>query len=186
MVKKKRKPNKKRKPKKRPKTKIQNKKEHKQTKNKNVPKKFKQPWVIESAVNINLDGYNFVAEEFNNTNSLGHRSINKTKIFNGGEVSTFGEYVPVTCDFTTHIRVPENKPNYHDDLFKYLMSKSVKVISPLVGYSFNAYCSIERHLEKGTKNIIIVKFKLDEATDSRLTIDNELYTNKRLSIYDMR
>lgn len=109
--------------------------------------------------NLEIMGYPFYAEEVTPNEAFRRREYNFNTIVGGTQKVTKGAYVGLDFTIVTHVAVPPNKPHIHNKIFKQMMSKPVKVVSPEIGGSFNALVTIkpEHASPKSLKLTISIK-----------------------------
>ena len=132
--------------------------------------------------NIEIDGIGFIAEELTADQSQSSREIVETKIFNGTEFVTQGEYKPMKWTFKTYLRY--EKGYEFNELVKYLESKPLTVVSPLIGDSFTAIVRVTRNVS----NALWMEFEIEltEVPDvTNYTVDNSLYQYRHLTIQEI-
>lgn len=132
--------------------------------------------------NIEIDGIGFIAEELTADQSQSSREIVETKIFNGTEFVTQGEYKPMKWTFKTYLQY---KKGYEfNELVKYLESKPLTVVSPLIGDSFTAIVRITRNVSN--ELAMELEVELTEVPDvTNYTVDNSLYQYRHLTIQEI-
>ena len=132
--------------------------------------------------NIEIDGIGFIAEELTADQSQSSREIVETKIFNGTEFVTQGEYKPMKWTFKTYLQY---KKGYEfNELVKYLESKPLTVVSPLIGDSFTAIVRITRNVSN--ELAMELEIELTEVPDvTNYTVDNSLYQYRHLTIQEI-
>lgn len=108
--------------------------------------------------NIEIDGIPFTAEELTPEQSQGTREIVTTKIMNGTCFMTQGEYSPMVWSFKTHVYY--TRGDEYNSIIKYLESKPMEVVCPLIGEVFTAWVRIKRtHV---SHELIMLEFTLTE------------------------
>jgi len=125
---------------------------------------------LKSISNLEIEGVLFIVENISYTNTLPKRTLNRTKIINGTEIVTAGEYTPLEFEITTTINVPVNRPDYYNDAFTELQSKICRVVSPLMG-SFKAELTI--NYESSTPESIKVRIQIKEVPGELSNIPGE-------------
>ena len=132
--------------------------------------------------NIEVGGIGFIAEELTAEQSQPSREIVTTKIFNGTEFVTQGDYLPMSWSFKTYLEY--DKGYELNDMIRFLESKPQTVISPLIGDSFTAIVRITRNINNN--KFMELEVKLTEAPDiTNYTVDNSLYRYKHLTIQEI-
>ena len=132
--------------------------------------------------NIEIDGLGFIAEELTADQSQSSREIVETKIFNGTEFVTQGEYKPMKWTFKTYLQYKEGYE--FNELVKYLESKPLTVVSPLIGDSFTAIVRITRNVSN--ELAMELEVELTEVPDvTNYTVDNSLYQYRHLTIQEI-
>ena len=93
--------------------------------------------------NLEIMGYPFYAEEVTPNEAFRRRDYNFNNIVGGTQKVTKGAFVGLDFTIVTHVAVPQNNPKVHNKIFKQMVSKPVKVVSPEFGGSFNAVVTIK-------------------------------------------
>ena len=125
---------------------------------------------LKNISNLEIEGVLFIVENISYTNTLPKRNLNRTKIINGTEIVTAGEYTPLEFEITTTINVPLNRPDYYNSAFTELQSKICNVVSPLMG-SFKAELTI--NYEPSTPESIKVRIQIKEVPGELSNIPGE-------------
>lgn len=109
--------------------------------------------------NLEIMGYPFFAEEVTPNEAFRRRDYNFTNLVGGTQKVTKGGFVGLDFTIVTHVAVTPNNPKVHNKIFKQMMSKPVKVVSPEFGGSFNAIVTIkpEHDSPKSLKLTINIK-----------------------------
>ncbi len=121
--------------------------------------------------NIKIMGYPLYAENIQAVEPDNRRERKWTPIFNGTAEVTKGEYVLREYSFSSVISFPPGKPEYHNELFKKMVSKPVEVISPAMGGKFNAIITMRRSFPY--PNRIKVDVTVKEVPDKKSLIPGE-------------
>jgi len=99
---------------------------------------------------IKIMGYYFKMENVQTDTSFEYHSMNTTKIFNGTEINTMGEWNGVQFSFDTYIPIKYEQRNKYDKIFKKMMSKPVEVITKDFDGLHYAQVIIKKQLNNGS------------------------------------
>ena len=129
--------------------------------------------IVGVEANVEIDGFPFYAEEINGTEPYNRRELKRTKIKNGTEHVTRGEYIPREYSFTTTVDVPLERPDIHDNVFRELMSKPCEVVCPDMGGIFNAEVIISKTHNPASPTTLSLDITVKEIPEESL-IPNDL------------
>lgn len=141
--------------------------------------------MYEDYVNIEIGGFQFVAEELKAEQSQPSREVTTTKIFNGTSFVTQGDYLPMSWTFTSYMPYSIESPSSgFNGMIKYLESGPMEVFCPLIGDKFTAAVRVVRNVQGS--GLMKLEFTLTEAPDvSNYTVDNFLYKYNHLTIQEI-
>ena len=124
---------------------------------------------------VTIMGIPFYAENITADTPYNYRERNFTPILGGTENVTKGKYVHREFSFTTTIYFPTGRPHDYDSIFKEMMSKPVKVISPYMGgkSTFNAMVTIQKTSPEYSPNHMDLDVKIVEVPKEKSNIPGE-------------
>lgn len=122
--------------------------------------------------NIKIMGYYLRTENVQVDTAIPYRSLNTTKIFNGKEINTRGEWNGISFSFDSFLHVPAKKRNMYDKIFKEMMSKPVEVVSQDFGGLFYAQVIVKKNISNGNPHGLVVNFSVKQ-----LPITSDYYPN---------
>lgn len=131
--------------------------------------------IIGKNCNIEIDGFQFVADEITLTESYPRRNIVRTNIMGGGQQTSKGEYVPRSFSFNTSINYPTGNPDAYDKLWSYMNNKECKVVCQYTG-DMTAEVQIQKTYPKGMGNTVKLSVSLTEISkaDNSYTVKTEM------------
>lgn len=110
--------------------------------------------------------------------STNHYSLNTTKIFNGKEINTRGEWNAISFSFDCYLPVNKKNMRKYDKIFKEIMSRPVEVISQDFTDLYYAMVVIKKQPVTGDPNGLLLNFtvkEVDNPSDYHTDIElNEL------------
>ena len=124
--------------------------------------------------NLEIMGYPFYAEEVTPNEAFRRRDYNFNNIVGGTQKVTKGAFVGLDFTIVTHVAVPQNNPKVHNKIFKQMMSKPVKVVSPEIGGSFKAIVTIKP--EHDTPKSLKLTINIKEVPNKKSGIPGEKFT----------
>ena len=124
--------------------------------------------------NLEIMGYPFYAEEVTPNEAFRRRDYNFNNIVGGTQKVTKGAFVGLDFTIVTHVAVPPNNPKVHNKIFKQMMSKPVKVVSPEIGGSFKAIVTIKP--EHDTPKSLKLTINIKEVPNKKSGIPGEKFT----------
>lgn len=122
---------------------------------------------------VEIDGYPFYAEEITSNEPYNRRETNRQSILGGTEFVTRGKYIVRDFSFSTHIHIPEGRPDRFDDVFREMVRKPCEVISPYMGGKFNAEVIIEVNAEESSPEDLKLDIQVIEIPDVISNIPGE-------------
>ena len=125
--------------------------------------------------NIEIDGFQFVAEEINLSESYPRRNLIRTNIMGGGQQTSKGEYVPRSFTFNTNINYPTNQPDAYDKLWEYMNNKDCKIVCQYTG-DMMAEVQIQKTYPKGMGNTVKLSITVTEISqnDNTYTVKTDM------------
>ena len=123
---------------------------------------------------VEIEGFPFIVESCSPDESFNRRELGRTSIIGGTQVVTRGAYIPRTATISTHVRCPPDRPDIYDDIFREMMSKPCKVISPEIGGMFDAEVVVKREHE--TPDYLKLTFTITEIPSTNSNIPNETFS----------
>lgn len=127
-----------------------------------------------SGCNLEIMGYPFYAEEVTANEAFRRREYNFNNIVGGTQKVTKGAYVGLDFSIVTHVAVNPNHPDVHNKIFKEMMSKPVKVVSPELGGSFNATVTIKPE-HNSNPNFLKLTINIKEIPNRKSGIKGESF-----------
>lgn len=132
---------------------------------------------------IEIDNIPMVMENVNIVVSNSYRELITTKIMNGTEINTQGEWQPREFSFTTYLRVPNNKINELNSMINEIQHKPCEIVYPDFGEIFLGFVKIIK--TRVDTNGFELKISVKELASEHIKdyyIDNNVITNSRLEI----
>lgn len=105
-------------------------------------KKYPYTEIIDQDVEI--DGFPFYAESITPNEAYTRRDLKRTKILNGAETATQGDWIGRDFSFSANLQVEKNHHEMYDDIFMELMSKPCEVVCRDMGPIFDAEVIIKK------------------------------------------
>lgn len=132
--------------------------------------------IIGKLVNVEIDGFQFVAEEISLSESFSRRNLIRTSIMGGGEQTSRGEFVPRSFSFETSIDYPDGKPDEYDKLWAYMSNKECKVVSSFISGDMTADVQIQKTYPKGMVNTVKLSISVTEISqkDNTYTVKTDM------------
>lgn len=118
--------------------------------------------------NLEIEGQPFFIESISPTEAIRRREYNFNNLVGGTQNVTKGAYVGLEFSITTHVKVNPDRPDIHNTIFKKLMSKPVKVISPEMGGEFTAIVKIKPEHETPQYLKLTIDIKEVPERDSKI------------------
>ncbi|MBX7076669.1 MAG: hypothetical protein K1X33_05085 [Methanobacteriaceae archaeon] len=114
--------------------------------------------------NVEIDGFLFYAEDITATESYNRRELLRTKILNGSEFVSKGQFIPREYTFTAQVDTPIDRPDVYDEVFEYMNNNPCEVVSRYMGM-FNAEIVITKTYNKGQAGILQLSILVREIPD---------------------
>ena len=124
--------------------------------------------LIAKNANIEIDGFQFVAEEITATESYPRRELIRTAIMGGGQQTSKGQYVPRTYSFTASVDYTVAQPDEYDALWSAMENKNCNVICQYTG-NFVSEVKIDKVYPKGSLNNVKITVTLTEISQANNT-----------------
>ena len=121
--------------------------------------------IIGQNCNIEIDGFQFVAEEITLSESYPRRNLIRTNILGGGQQTSKGEYVPRSFSFNTNINYPEGKPDEYDKLWAYINNKECNIVCQYTG-DMKGEVQIQKTYPKGMGNTVKLSITVTEISQN--------------------
>lgn len=129
--------------------------------------------------NIRIMGYYFKMENVQVDVSSNHYSLNTTKIFNGTEINTRGEWNGIQFSFDCYIQVKYKERNKYDKIFKQIMSRPVEIISQDFTDIHYGMVVIKKQPITGNPNGYLLNISIKE-----VPLTSDYYADIELNEYD--
>lgn len=120
------------------------------------------PYAEEITQNIEIDGFPFTAESISPNEAYSRRDLKRTKILNGGEVVTQGDFIPRDFTFTSKLRVRPDNHDMYDNIFQNMVSKPCEVVCRDMGPIFNAQVTIKKSPTTGDPTTLTCEVQVVE------------------------
>ncbi len=132
--------------------------------------------IILNDCNVEIDGFPFFASEITSNESFPRRELKRTKIKNGTELVTKGEYIPREYSFKTSVEVPVEDPGVHDKIFTEMCNKPCEIVCPDMGGIFQAQVIIKKSHATGTPDFIDLDITIKEIPGIKSELPGESFT----------
>lgn len=129
--------------------------------------------------NLLIDGFPFYVEGLQPVESFERRDIVRTKVMNGTEVATQGDWIPKEFNVQTSIEVAPNQHDIHDNTFKKMMSKPCEIICPEMGDIFKAQVIIKKSPVSGGPRTLNLDINIKQIADT-----SDFYTSNALDNFN--
>lgn len=124
----------------------------------------------------------FYAEQITSNESYSRRELVRTKVMNGTEVVTQGDWIGRDFSFTSHVPIDDD-PQIYDKYFQSMLHQPCKILSPYMGDMFMAQVIIKKEPKENHPHTIKLDVQVQEIPDiSDYWIDNVLQKEKRMVI----
>ena len=126
----------------------------------------------------------FYAEQITANESFSRRDLIRTKVMNGTEVVTQGDWIGRDFTFTCHVPIADD-PQIYDKYFQSMLHQPCKILSPNMGDMFDAQVTIKKEPMENHPNTLKLEVHVQEIPDvSDYWIDNVLQKEKRMNIVE--
>lgn len=144
--------------------------------------------------NVEIGGFPFYAESINSNESYSRRDLKRTKIMNGAEVVTQGDFIPRDYSFTSKLQIEKDRHDMYDEVFQILISSPQEVVCRDMGPIFDAQVTIKKQPITGDPYNIQVEVQVVEIVDTSsyfpdfvtqsdiITITNGVATKEELAL----
>jgi hypothetical protein len=119
--------------------------------------------------NVEIDGFLLYAEDITATESYNRRELLRTKILNGSEFVSKGQFIPREYTFTCQVDTPIDRPDIYDEIFAYMNNNPCQVTSRYMGM-FNAEVIITKTYNKGQAGLISLSILVREIPETIVNI----------------
>ncbi len=124
----------------------------------------------------------FFAEQITPNEAYSRRDLIRTKVMNGTEVVTQGDWIGRDFTFTSHIPI-DYDPTIYDKYFTVMLHQPCTILSPDMGNMFDAQVLIKKSpLENYPKTLTLEIQVIEIPNIEDYWIDNVLQKEKRLVI----
>ena len=124
----------------------------------------------------------FFAEQITPNEAYSRRDLVRTKVTNGTEVVTQGDWIGRDFQFTSHVPVGDDRQVY-DKYFQSMMHQPCTILCEDMGDMFDAQVIIKKSPLEGYANTLKLEVQVQEIPDvSDYWIDNVLQKEKRMVI----
>lgn len=126
----------------------------------------------------------FFAESISPNEAFSRRDLVRTKVMNGTEVVTQGEWIGRDFNFTSHIPI-DYDPTIYDKYFQSMLHQPCRILSPDMGDMFYAQVIIKKNpLENYPKTLTLEIQVIEIPNIDDYWIDNVLQKEKRMVIVE--
>ena len=126
----------------------------------------------------------FFAENITSNESFSRRDLVRTKVMNGTEVVTQGDWIGRDFNFTSHVPIDDD-PQIYDKYFQSMLHQPCTVMSPYMGDMFEAQLTIKREPMENQPNTLKLEIQVQEIPNvDDYWIDNVLQKEKRMTIVE--
>ena len=129
--------------------------------------------LVATDANIEIDEFPFYAEEITSTEPYNRRDLKRTKIKNGTEFVSSGDYIPREYSFKTSVEIPLERPDVHDEIFIEIMNHPAEVISPEMGGRFKAQVTIKKTHNGSTPTMLDLDITIKEIPERTSNIPDD-------------
>lgn len=126
--------------------------------------------------NIKINGYYLKMENINVDTSFPYYNLNTTKIFNGTEINTQGEWNGISFSFETYLTLPYRERNKYDKILQEMMSKPCEVVCRDFGGLFYANVVVKKQPITGNPNGLSLNFSIKQ-----LPITSDYYPDTKMT-----
>ena len=138
--------------------------------------------VIQFKYNDEQQEFPFFAENITANEAYSRRELVRTKVMNGTEVVTQGDWIGREFSFTAHVPIGEDRQIY-DKYFQSMIHQPCKVLCADMGDMFDAEVNIKKEPMENHPNTLKLEITVKEIPDiSDYWIDNILQKEKRMNI----
>lgn len=124
----------------------------------------------------------FFAEQITANESYSRRDLVRTKVMNGTEVVTQGDWIGRDFTFTCHVPVDDDRQVY-DKYFQSMIHQPCKILCPDMGDMFDAQVIIKKEPLENRPHTLKLEVQVQEIPDvSDYWIDNVLQKENRMVI----
>lgn len=116
--------------------------------------------------NVEIDGFPFYAESITPNEAYSRRDLKRTKILNGGEVVTQGDFIPRDYTFTSKLQIEPERHDMYDSVFQELIGKPCQVVCKDMGGLFDAQVTIKKSPTTGDPRTITCEVQVVEICDT--------------------
>lgn len=126
----------------------------------------------------------FFAENITSNEAFSRRDLIRTKVMNGTEVVTQGDWIGRDFTFTTHIPIAEDRQIY-DKYFQSMLHQPCTIMSPDMGDMFTAQVIIKKTPMENHPNTLVLEIQIIEIPSvDDYWIDNVLQMEERMIIVE--
>ena len=124
----------------------------------------------------------FFAENITPNEAFSRRDLVRTKVMNGTEVVTQGDWIGRDFTFTSHIPI-DYDPTIYDKYFKEMLHQPCRILSPDMGDMFYAQVTIKKSPLENYPKTLKLEIQVVEIPEiDDYWIDNVLQKEKRMVI----
>lgn len=139
-------------------------------------------------INFTFEGeeqqFPFYAEQITANESYSRRDLIRTKVMNGTEVVTQGDWVGRDFTFTCHVPV-DYDPTIYDNYFVVMMHQPCTILCPDMGDMFSAQVVVKKKPMENHPHTLELEIQITEIPDVEdYWIDNVLQKEKRMVIVE--
>ena len=122
---------------------------------------------------VDIDGYLFFPKSVQGNESFSHREFLRTKIMNGGEFTSRGQYVCKEFSFDTIIDIDPEELDDYMKIFTIMENKVCRVTSPYMGGMFNAEVKITVTNPETSPHVIECNVNIKEIPSAMARLDGD-------------
>lgn len=126
----------------------------------------------------------FFAENITANEAYSRRDLVRTKVMNGTEVVTQGDWIGRDFTFTSHMPI-DGDPTIYDQYFQSMLHQPCTIMSPDMGDMFQAQVIIKKSpLEKHPNTLALEVQVIEIPNIDDYWIDNVLQIEQRMTIFE--